>query len=240
MSKNNFHNELKPATFATNYWRMTNQATENYLKCIYALASKEPGSVSTNAIAERLNTKASSVTDMLKKLKDKGLVEYEKYQGAELTDSGRAIAVQIIRKHRLWEVFLVQKLKFGWDEVHDIAEQLEHIKSPDLVTRLDDFLGHPKYDPHGDPIPDADGHLATDPEVVPISKLDMGQTAIIVGVGDSSPAFLQYLQQIDLTLGAEVSIENKFDFDSSMSVTIGGQTKQISAQVCDNLLVKTR
>lgn len=219
---------------------MTNQASENYLKCIYALSSKEPGSVSTNAIAERLETKASSVTDMLKKLKDRGLVSYEKYQGAELTLKGKSIAVEIIRKHRLWEVFLVQKLKFGWDEVHDIAEQLEHIKSPEMVERLDEFLGHPKYDPHGDPIPDSDGNLATDPEVVPISKLSEGERAIIVGVGDSSPSFLQYLQQVELTLGAEVTIENKFDFDSSMSLVIGTKTKQISAQVCDNLLVKSK
>ena len=211
MSKNYFTTRLKNISFALQMFRYDYQASENYLKCIYALSSKESGNVSTNSIAERLETKASSVTDMLKKLKERGLVSYEKYQGAELTAKGQAIAVQIIRKHRLWEVFLVQKLKFGWDEVHDIAEQLEHIKSPEMVERLDEFLGHPKYDPHGDPIPDADGNLATDPEVMPISKLSKGQQAIIVGVGDSSPSFLQYLQQIELTLGAEITIENKFD-----------------------------
>jgi DtxR family transcriptional regulator, Mn-dependent transcriptional regulator len=126
---------------------------ENYLKAIYHLSKEEDESVSTNALAERLETTAASVSDMLKKLAKKELIEYKKYQGVNISEKGKRVALQIIRKHRLWEVFLVEKLSFNWDEVHEIAEQLEHIDSPTLVKRLDEFLGYPKFDPHGDPIP---------------------------------------------------------------------------------------
>ena len=133
---------------------------ENYLKTIYHLTNSIDSEVSTNAIAEKMETKASSVTDMLKKLADKGLIHYKKYQGVSLTDSGKLAAKMIVRKHRIWEVFLLEKLQFPWDEVHDIAEQLEHIKSEKLINKLDDFLGNPTEDPHGDPIPDKQGKIA--------------------------------------------------------------------------------
>src|SRR6476620_10565441 len=132
---------------------------ENYLKTIYHITSSSGAEVSTNAIAEKMETKASSVTDMLKKLADKDLVHYKKYQGVSLTDKGLHSAKMIVRKHRLWEIFLVEKLAFSWDEVHDIAEQLEHIKSEQLVNKLDAFLNFPTEDPHGDPIPNAEGNI---------------------------------------------------------------------------------
>ena len=132
---------------------------ENYLKAIYHLESISGKGISTNAIAKKLNTKASSVTDMVKRLAEKEVLVYKKYQGVSLTDYGSKTAVEVIRKHRLWEVFLVEKLNFSWDEVHDVAEQLEHIKSPKLINELDTFLGFPKTDPHGDSIPDKDGNF---------------------------------------------------------------------------------
>ncbi|WP_243389180.1 metal-dependent transcriptional regulator, partial [Flavobacterium psychrophilum] len=132
---------------------------ENYLKTIYHLTTISDSEVSTNAIAEKMETKASSVTDMLKKLSEKDLINYKKYQGVSLTETGSLSAKMIVRKHRLWEVFLVEKLDFPWDEVHDIAEQLEHIKSEKLINKLDDFLGNPTEDPHGDPIPNANGQI---------------------------------------------------------------------------------
>ena len=132
---------------------------ENYLKTIYHLTTASDAEVSTNAIAEKMETKASSVTDMLKKLAEKGLINYKKYQGVSLTQDGKLAAKMSVRKHRLWEVFLVEKLGFSWDEVHDIAEQLEHIKSEKLINKLDDFLDNPTEDPHGDPIPDREGRI---------------------------------------------------------------------------------
>ena len=217
---------------------MTNQAVENYLKCIYSLGKRGQESVSTNAIAERLETKASSVTDMLKKLKERQLVHYKKYQGASLTEEGKKIAIRIIRKHRLWEVFLVEKLGFGWEEVHDIAEQLEHIDSPELVRNLDAFLGNPRFDPHGDPIPDEDGNIEIDPEVVPLSKLAEGQRGVIMGVKDSSHSFLTYLEEVDLILGAQLEVKKKFEFDNSLTINIDNTDRQVSAKVGENLLVK--
>src|ERR1700709_788933 len=166
---------------------------ENYLKAIYHL-SLQSTSVSTNQIAAALNTKAASVTDMLKKLAEKELINYTKYQGVTLTAPGEKIAINIIRKHRLWEYFLVEKLNFKWDEVHDVAEELEHISSKELVNRLDEFMGNPKYDPHGDPIPDSNG-LFKSHELKPVAALAVNENGIISGVRDHTTSFLQYLEK---------------------------------------------
>ena len=178
---------------------------ENYLKAIYHLTVQLEAEVPTNAIAEMMETKASSVTDMLKKLADKALINYIKYQGVSLTEKGTHAAKMIVRKHRLWEVFLVEKLAFTWDEVHDIAEQLEHIKSEQLINKLDDFLGNPTEDPHGDPIPDAQGKI-TKIEKLLLSELAESETAICVGVKDSSADFLQYLNKQKIALGAVIKV----------------------------------
>jgi len=138
---------------------MFSQAEENYLKAIYALQNELGMAINTNLIAKKINTKASSVTDMIKKLSVKKLLTYKKYQGVQLTDKGKKVALKVIRKHRLWEYFLVKKLNYRWDEVHEIAEQLEHIKSETLIDNLETFLKYPKFDPHGDPIPDKDGNI---------------------------------------------------------------------------------
>ena len=215
---------------------MTNQTVENYLKCIYSLQEGEP--VSTNAIAERMDTKASSVTDMLKKLSSRGLVNYVKYQGVSLTKDGQSIAVRIIRKHRLWEVFLVEKLSFKWDEVHVIAEQLEHIDSPELTRRLDEFLDFPRYDPHGDPIPDEQGRVLDKIKTCALSELVAQDCVMVVGVNDSSAAFLQYLEKMNLVLGTQFTVEQVIEYDKSVCILVEGKSVQLSQQVAKNLNVK--
>jgi DtxR family Mn-dependent transcriptional regulator len=210
---------------------------ENYLKAIYHLTAVSDSEVSTNSIAEMMETKASSVTDMMKKLGEKGLVNYKKYQGVSLTDKGRLSAKMIVRKHRLWEVFLVEKLNFSWDEVHDIAEQLEHIKSEKLINKLDDFLGNPTEDPHGDPIPDAQGKIAnTDKQL--LSELAENQIGICVGVKDSSAEFLKYLDKQAISLGSKFEIISKESFDLSIKIRVNGTELTISNKIASNLFVK--
>ena len=211
---------------------------ENYLKVIYHLQQGKPGGASTNEIAEKMQTKASSVTDMVKKLASKGMVDYIKYQGVTLTESGSAHALRVIRKHRLWEVFLAEKLDFPWDQVHDIAEQLEHVQSPELVRRLDAFLGEPKFDPHGDPIPDAEGRIRSKRQQL-LSKCINGQTAICVGVKESSSDFLRFLDQKHITIGTTLHVEGREPFDGSMTISIDGQSQYISEKIANNIYVQT-
>jgi DtxR family Mn-dependent transcriptional regulator len=168
---------------------------ENYLKSIYHLSNGGHNEVSTNAIAEDLNTKAASVTDMIKKLAVKEVISYKKYKGVNVSPTGKNAALQVIRKHRLWEVFLVEKMKFSWDEVHDVAEQLEHIKSPLLIQRLDEFLGHPKNDPHGDPIPDENGEFKSKPQIS-LSDAKIHHEGILMSDKDSSSPYQQNLDKI--------------------------------------------
>ena len=213
---------------------MTTLSEENYLKAIYHLGKQGTEAVSTNAIAEKIDSKASSVTDMVKKLADKNLAHYIKYQGVSLTNEGRLAAASVIRKHRLWEVFLVEKLNFSWDEVHDVAEQLEHIKSLKLVNELDAFLGFPAHDPHGDPIPDRDGNYALR-KSVNILEMQTGHEGVLAQVKDSSDMFLKYLNKHNLALGDAIKVLDFEPFDDS--VTIQTKTKQIiiSKEVAKNL-----
>jgi len=184
-----------------------------------------------------METKASSVTDMLRKLAEKNLVNYKKYQGVSLTESGKLTAKMIVRKHRLWEVFLVEKLDFSWDEVHDVAEQLEHIKSEQLINKLDDFLGNPTEDPHGDPIPDAQGKIVkTDKQL--LSDLTVNQKGICVGVKDSSSQFLKYLDKHEIALGSKIEIISKESFDSSTKIRVNTNELTISHKIATNLFVK--
>ena len=210
---------------------------ENYLKTIYHLTIVSDSEVSTNAIAEMMETKASSVTDMLKKLADKDLVNYIKYQGVSLTNKGKLTAKMIVRKHRLWEVFLVEKLNFPWDEVHDIAEQLEHIKSEKLINKLDDFLGNPTEDPHGDPIPNAKGQIITIEKQL-LSELSENKIGICVGVKDSSSEFLKYLDKQEIALGSRIEIIEKETFDSSLKIMVDSKELMISNKIAGNLFVK--
>ncbi|WP_448699679.1 metal-dependent transcriptional regulator [Mucilaginibacter sp. AW1-3] len=216
---------------------MNSYTEENYLKSIYHLSSADEESVSTNSIAGALNTKAASVTDMLKKLADKQLINYTKYQGVSLTEDGKAIAINIVRKHRLWEFFLVEKLQFKWDEVHELAEELEHIASVELVDRLDKFLEYPKYDPHGDPIPDNKGRIKSN-ELKPIAQLALNSTAIIMGVREHAPAFLQYLDKLQLTIGKKIQVTDIISYDQSVVLNINDHSSvTISREVAKNILV---
>ncbi|MFQ3173809.1 MAG: DtxR family Mn-dependent transcriptional regulator, partial [Flavobacterium sp.] len=210
---------------------------ENYLKTIYHITVVSNSEVSTNAIAEMMETKASSVTDMIKKLADKDLVNYKKYQGVSLTDKGKLAAKMIVRKHRLWEVFLVEKLNFSWDEVHDIAEQLEHIKSEQLINKLDDFLGNPTEDPHGDPIPNAEGQiLKIDKQL--LSELAENQKGICVGVKDTSSEFLKYLDKQGIALGSIIEVVSKESFDLSVKIKVDDRSLSISNKIASNLYIK--
>ncbi|WP_405369957.1 metal-dependent transcriptional regulator [Nonlabens sp. Asnod2-A12] len=211
---------------------------ENYIKAIYHLQDGK-ALVSTNEIAGRMNTKASSVTDMLKKLADKNLAEYVPYKGARLTDKGVQCANQIIRKHRLWEVFLVEKLDFSWDEVHDVAEQLEHIQSQKLIDQLDKHLGFPKKDPHGDPIPDRHGNYEKTNKTI-LSKLKKGDKGTLIGLIDSSKNFLKYLDKQHMKLGTSIEIIEFEEFDLSYTIKVNESRLQISKQIADNLYIKLK
>jgi DtxR family Mn-dependent transcriptional regulator len=212
---------------------------ENYVKAIYKLQLLSIGDgVSTNDLSRHLNNKAASVTDMVKRLALKKLIQYQKYQGVTLTAKGEKLALEVVRKHRLWEVFLMEKLNFKWDEVHEIAEQLEHIKSIELIERLDAYLGRPKVDPHGDPIPNAKGLLS------PLKSKSLNYynhkgKFIFTGVTEHSKTFLQYLSSIDLKIGNEISIEEINNFDSTIKVKINKQhVCFFSEKVSSNLLVE--
>jgi DtxR family transcriptional regulator, Mn-dependent transcriptional regulator len=216
---------------------MLSYTEENYLKAIYRLSEGGTKEVNTNAIAEILSTKAASVTDMIKKLSVKNLVGYEKYYGVTITKLGKSEALMIIRKHRLWETFLVDKLHFTWDEVHDVAEQLEHIQSALLIEKLDEYLGFPTADPHGHPIPDKNGKLHIVRQIQ-LSDALVNKKFVIRSVKDGSPSLLQYLSKIGVYIGATVVILEKVEFDGSLEIVIDGKKKAfISRDAGENLLV---
>ena len=212
---------------------------ENYLKTIFHLYNEAEVEVNTNAIAEVMNTKASSVTDMLRKLSEKKLINYVKYQGVTLTSLGREKAVSIVRKHRLWEVFLVEKLDFSWDEVHEIAEELEHIESEKLIDRLDAFLGFPETDPHGDPIPNKEGVFEKTLKTL-LSEFDENEKGVCIAVKNTSKEFLMYLNKVSIALGDEITVLSKEEFDNSMTVRVNERVITLSSAVCRNLYVKKR
>ncbi|MCB0467132.1 MAG: metal-dependent transcriptional regulator [Aequorivita sp.] len=212
-------------------------AEENYLKAIFHLENELQGEVSTNAIAESIETKPSSVTDMVQKLAEKKLLTYKRYKGVQLTAEGKKVAINIIRKHRLWEVFLVEKLNFHWDEVHEIAEQLEHIQSEELITRLDKFLGSPDFDPHGDPIPDKHGVLKRTEKKL-LSEIEKNQQGVCVGVKESSAEFLQYLDKKKISIGTKIKVLGKEFFDGSMIIQVGNEQFFISHIIAENLYVQ--
>ena len=229
MSKNNF-------IFAKKI-NMFSQAEENYLKSIYTLEKEMLCSISTNLIAQKTKTKASSVTDMLKKLDAKKLVVYQKYQGVSLTSKGKKVALKVIRKHRLWEYFLVEKLHYSWDKVHDIAEQLEHIQSETLIDNLDAFLEFPRFDPHGDPIPDKTGNIAIQ-KAVNILDMKIGDEGVLKSVKDSSASFLNYLDKQKLAIGDTIKILDIEPFDYSVQIKTNSNTLTISKNVAENLFIK--
>lgn len=212
---------------------------ENYLKAIFKL-SEEVGNktATTNAISSEMNTAAASVTDMLRRLSEKTLINYEKYKGVTLSEKGKAVATSLIRKHRLWECFLVEKLHFDWDEIHDIAEQLEHVNSDELVSRLNNYLGNPRFDPHGDPIPDENGNMPVR-EQISLLRLKPGQSGKLTGLQEGSDPLMSYLKKNNIGIGTKITVIEYHEFDESLLVKIDdNQEMGLSNKVSKNLLVQ--
>jgi DtxR family transcriptional regulator, Mn-dependent transcriptional regulator len=208
---------------------------ENYLKAIYHL-QEDGGTVTTNALAEKLHTKAASVTDMMKKLSAKGLLNYLPYYGFSLSSDGKRTAIFIIRRHRLWEYFLSQKLGFSWEEVHLLAEELEHVSSKKLIDRLDEFLGFPSYDPHGDPIPDSKGKMAQRNNL-PLVLLPKNKPAVVCQVTNQSGEMLELLKHKNIGIGTKLEVKKHFPFDQSFELKIKTKTVTISEQLAKNIFV---
>lgn len=210
---------------------------ENYLKAIYRISLMTGIKITPTAIADEMNVNPASVIDMIKKLTEKKLISYDKTKGAKLTDKGNKLALEIVRNHRLWEVFLLEKLGYSWDVVHEIAEQLEHIKHHQLADRLEKYLGFPEYDPHGDPIPKSNGEM---PKTVntSLSEIEIGKTCRVSAVKDTSPMFLQYLQQLTVNIGTKIKVLDRVPYDGSLSIQIGKDIKtKVSEKFAESLLV---
>jgi len=216
---------------------MNTLSEENYLKAILRLSQKSDEKVTATAIAEALGNNAASVIDMIKKLTDKNLIEYDKKKGARLTQQGLKDSILIMRKHRLWEVFLLEKLGYHWDEIHDIAEELEHVSDATLADRLDKFLGFPEYDPHGDPIPTATGKLPKT-YTVTLSNAKVGASCRVAAVRDTSTAFLQYLVKLGIGINAQIKVVEKISYDASLVIKINdGENVTVSQKFSENILI---
>lgn len=217
---------------------MISSNVEDYLKAIFQLSSEdEEKKVGTNQLAEYLNIKPASASVMLKKLRTRELVSYEKYGRIGLTPKGWSIAVALIRRHRLWETFLHQKLNFTWDEVHELAHDLEHIKSEKLIRELDKHLGYPSHDPHGHIIPDEKGNFSKDERVL-LANLTQGQKCRLVSVRDSSAEFLKYVTQLGLALSTEIEVKEIRDFDGSLLLAYDNRMESVSRKFAENIFVK--
>jgi len=222
---------------------MLNYSTseENHIKAIFHLQTNTDN-VSTNELARELQTRPASVTDMMKKLRDKKLLHYQPYQGFRLSPEGKKVALGIVRRHRLWEYFLAEKLKFSWDEVHAVAEDLEHVSSRKLIDKLDEFLGFPRFDPHGDPIPDTAGRIKNNPQRC-ISLLELNTAALICHVSDQSSELLELLEHKELRIGTKIEVKKKFGYDGSLELKIRSASKNpatvmISEQLAKHIFVK--
>jgi DtxR family Mn-dependent transcriptional regulator len=209
---------------------------ENYIKAIFHL--QKDGTVTTNELAAELQTKPASVTDMMKKLSTKKLVHYKAYHGFTLTSEGRKVALIIIRRHRLWEFFLAEKLKFSWEEVHAVAEDLEHVSSKKLIDKLDEYLGFPRTDPHGDPIPDSNGKIETNKQVC-LLEMPLNKPATVSHVSDQSSGMLELLSHKKIVIGTKLEVKKKFSYDNSLEIKIQQQTPiNISEQLAKNIFVR--
>lgn len=209
------------------------ESEENYIKALYHLGGEQ--AVGNGDLAQRVGAKGSSVTQAVKRLANKDLVEVIPYKGVKLTERGVALAKHILRKHRLWETFLVEKLGFGWEEVHPIAEQLEHVQSPKMVERLAEFLGSPIHDPHGDPIPQSDGVI---PPTLgkPLQQFSMSERLRVVRVEDAGPDFFTQLDSLEIKLGSEFTIESISNFDSSIELkSVDGTAFWLSHSMSSNI-----
>ncbi|MEP7217752.1 MAG: metal-dependent transcriptional regulator [Bacteroidota bacterium] len=208
---------------------------EDYLRSLYRLEARD-GEASNAALAKELNITSSAVTEMARRLAEGGFLSYQKYHGLKLTKEGRDVAVRITRRHRLWEVFLIRDLGFSWDEVHDLADQFEHIGTDDLIDRLEAFLGHPTHDPHGDPIPDRDGRILDRP-LIPLSQLEAGETGTVERVSDEFPELLRYASSLGLAIKAEVKVIEKIAFDASVRMVANGRESMVSEKLANSVFI---
>jgi DtxR family transcriptional regulator, Mn-dependent transcriptional regulator len=216
---------------------MLSYTEENYLKALLQLTLEEgKEEAGTNELAAYLGIKPATATAMLKKLREKELIDYEKYGKISLSPAGRKSALEVLRKHRLWETFLYEKMEFTWDEVHEVAEQLEHIRSTKLVNKLDKFLGYPKFDPHGDPIPDAKGELKPLPRKT-LSQMEVGQHCVMVAVKDNSAPFLQYVVQLGLGINNKIKVLARQPYDAQLEIEVNGQKSTVSQKFAENIFV---
>ena len=212
------------------------ESEENYIKSIYNLQMKTE-KVNTNSLANFLNTSAASITDMLKKLKSKKLLEYKKYYGFRLNEAGNKEALKIIRRHRLWEYFLVAKLGMEWEKVHDIAEELEHVSSSELINKLDNYLENPKIDPHGDPIPDEKGKIAVLKQKA-LKDLPIKQSATVSSVSNQTPEMMEMLNHYGIGIGSQIKVLKAFEFDGSLQIKIAKKPECIiSGMAAQNIFV---
>ena len=211
---------------------------ENYLKALLQL-TLETGNkeeVGTNELAAHLNLKPATANDMLKKLKEKKFVSYKKYGKSSLTTEGKKLAIEVVRKHRLWETFLYEKLEFTWDEVHEVAEQLEHIQSPKLISKLDKFLDYPAFDPHGDVIPSAKGEMKM-PVKKTLDEEEIGHTCTMVGVKDNSATFLQYVNKVGLSINNQIKVLSKQNYDDLIEIEVNGKSSSVSPKFAENIVI---
>ena len=217
---------------------MLSQTEENYIKALFHLTSEIAGKTGagTNELAANLNVKPATANDMLKKLKEKKLIHYEKYGKITLAAAGRKQAIEVIRKHRLWETFLYEKLHFSWDEVHEVAEQLEHIHSPKLIEQLEKFLGYPDTDPHGDAIPNAKGEMKPITRKT-LSEVGVGKTCKLVAVRDNSASFLQYVVHVGLGLSSKIKVLSRQKFDGTIEIEVDEKKSIVSERFADNIFV---
>ena len=219
-------------------FKMHSFTEENYLKTIYKLGDNNANEVNTSSLAVHMGIKSSTVTDMLKKLADKKLVKYEKYKGVRLNEDGKKIAIKIIRRHRLWEVFLLEKLNFGWSEVHEMAAQLENIQNDEMIERLDKLLGFPKYDPHGDPIPDSNWNFSKN-KFITLFQAQLKKSYAVVGITDHDEGFIKYLDKIGITLNSKIMVSSLEEYDKSLKITVNRKKEiYISKVVADNIMVE--
>jgi DtxR family transcriptional regulator, Mn-dependent transcriptional regulator len=216
---------------------MQTHTEENYLKTIFNLVSQTTGKVSVTSLASALGNNPASVIDMLRRMTDKRLIRYDKVKGVRLTESGLKTALETIRKHRLWEMFLQEKLGYGWEEVHEIAEELEHVRGINLADRLDKFLGYPEFDPHGEVIPKADGKITRLSEKA-LNVTETGRDYKVVSVKDTSRSFLKYLEKLNISIGTIIRVLEKIDFDGSLIISVGGVKNTISNKLASNILIE--
>jgi DtxR family Mn-dependent transcriptional regulator len=217
---------------------MSTISKENYLKAIYNYKNSEGETATTSNLAKDLEVSNAAISDMAKKLSDSGLITYEKYKGMELTSKGERIALNVIRRHRLWELFLMKVLELNWSDIHDEAERLEHHTSESLIDKIDEYLNYPEFDPHGHPIPKKNGMFPKSPKIILLSNAELNRNYIFVRVNDRKSELISFLTNLGITLNTNLTVLEKFNFDESIVVRINDRKISLSKKVSENMYVQ--